>query len=210
MFLRFFRKEWESTFLEENILKSDLPIFLFENQTAWEVWLQLNHSHQAGARLKLAKKGSGLTTISYEEAVESALCYGWIDSQAASYDRHYYLQKFSPRRAKSKWSILNREKAEALIATGRMQPAGLEQIAMAKADGRWEAAYDPQSRITIPEDLQKELEQNQAASDFFDSLNSINRYAILHRIQDAKKSETRFARIRKYVDMLANKQKIYP
>jgi uncharacterized protein YdeI (YjbR/CyaY-like superfamily) len=191
-------------------VKSDQAILLFEDQPAWGAWLQVNHSQPAGMRIKISKKGSGYATLTYEQAVESALCYGWIDSQATSCDRYYYLQKFSPRRSTSKWSILNREKAEVLISAGRMQPAGFEQIELAKADGRWESAYDPQSRITAPEDFQKELDQNQAASEFFNTLNSINRYAILHRMQDARKPETRAARIQKYVELLANEQKIVP
>jgi uncharacterized protein YdeI (YjbR/CyaY-like superfamily) len=190
--------------------KAVLPMLFFEDQSAWEAWLALTQADQKGVRIKIAKKGSGIKTVTYDEAVESALCYGWIDSQAASYDSQYYLQKFSPRRARSKWSKLNREKAEALIAAGKMQPAGYRQVEQAKADGRWEAAYDPQSQISVPEDLQRALDQNRAAKEFFNTLNSINRYAILHRIQDAKKTATRAARIRKYLDMLIKHQKVYP
>ena len=158
----------------------------------------------------MAKKGSGITTVSYDQAVEVALCFGWIDSQSHSLDSQYYLQKFSPRRPKSKWSKVNCTKAEALIAAGRMQPAGLKQVELARADGRWEAAYDPQSTIAIPDDLQRELDHNPLARAFFAELNAVNRYAILHRIQDAKKPETRLVRIHKYVDMLERQEKIYP
>jgi uncharacterized protein YdeI (YjbR/CyaY-like superfamily) len=136
--------------------------------------------------------------------------FGWIDSQAASYDEQYYLQKFTPRTAKSKWSKLNTEKAEALIAAGRMQPSGYRQVELAIADGRWETAYDPQSQITIPEDFQAALDDNPKAKDFFSTLNGTNRYAILHRIQITRKPETRLARIKKFVDMLAANEKIYP
>lgn len=189
--------------------KLELPILSFETQTAWEVWLQYHHADSDGIWMKIAKKGSGLATVNYDQALESALCYGWIDSQIARYDRQYYLHKFSPRRPKSKWSKMNRVKAEAIVVAGRMHPAGLMQIELAKNDGRWEAAYDPQSQIAVPEDLQLELEHNPQAKAFFASLNSLNRYAILHRIQDAKRPETRAKRIRKFVEMLANKQKIY-
>ncbi len=188
----------------------DLPILLFIDQHAFEVWLMDHQSDEKGVWIKLAKKGSGATSIDYVGALVSALCYGWIDSQAASFDNRYYLQKFSPRTAKSKWSKLNTEKAEALIASGRMQPSGLQQVELAKADGRWDAAYDPQSQITIPNDFQAALDCNQKANEFFTTLTAINRYAILHRIQITKKPETRAARIKKFIDMLARNEKIYP
>ena len=190
--------------------KGNLPILTFDSQAAWDDWLQLNYAETDGIWIKMSKKGTGIQTVNYDEALESALCYGWIDSQIASYDSHYYLHKFSPRRPKSKWSKINREKAEALIGAGRMQLAGLRQVELAQADGRWEAAYDSQSRIKIPEDFQYELGQNTVASEFFATLNSINRYAILYRIQDAKTPATRARRIRKFVDMLANHRRIYP
>ena len=190
--------------------KANLPMLLFIDQPAFEAWLKDHQSDEHGVRLKIAKKGSGATSIDYPSAVESALCFGWIDSQALSLDEQYYLQKFSPRKPKSKWSKLNCEKAEALIAAGRMQPPGFRQVELAKADGRWEAAYDPQSRITVPDDLELELDKNPPAKAFFNTLNRINRYAILHRLQEAKKPATRLARIRKFIDMLANNEKIYP
>ncbi len=190
--------------------KAGLAILTFPDQAAWEAWLWLHHPEAGGVWLKMAKKGAKPATVSYDEALESALCYGWIDSQIGSYDRQFYLHKFSPRRPKSKWSKVNCQKAEALIEAGRMQPSGLAQVQLAKADGRWEAAYDPASQITVPPDLQEALEQNPEAKEFFASLNGINRYAILHRIQEAKKTETRTKRIKQYVEMLSNKQKIYP
>ena len=189
---------------------SNLPILTFDDQKAWEAWLKQHHADANGIRIKIAKKGSGAVSINYAEAVESALCYGWIDSQALSFDNQYYLQKFTARKTKSKWSKLNCEKAEALIAGGRMQPSGLKQVELAKADGRWQAAYDPQSQISIPDDLQHELDQYPDAKAFFSTLDSQNRYAILYRIQDAKKPKTRARRISKFVDMLAKHQKIYP
>ncbi len=190
--------------------KDGLPILLFNDQPAWEAWLEGQHARQDGIWLKVAKKGSGVATVNYDEALESSLCYGWIDSQIRSFDSQVYLIKFSPRRARSKWSKMNREKAEMLISSGRMQPAGLEQVELARADGRWENAYDPQSQITVPDDLQHELDRNPAAKEFFGSLNSMNRYAILYRIQDAKSAGTREKRIHKFVDMLANHQKPHP
>jgi uncharacterized protein YdeI (YjbR/CyaY-like superfamily) len=190
--------------------KGDLPILLFDNQQGLEAWLKLNHTDSNGIWIKIAKKGSDCTSIDYAGAVESALCYGWIDSQAASLDEQYYLQKFSPRKPRSKWSKLNTQKAEALIASGRMQPSGYRQVELAKADGRWEAAYDPQSQISIPLDFQNALDGNLKAMEFFSTLNSQNRNAILHRLQDAKNPETRSTRIKKFIGMLENNKKIYP
>ncbi len=149
-------------------------------------------------------------SVSYAEALESALCYGWIDGQKATFDEQYWLQKFSPRRPRSIWSKANCEKAMALIEAGRMQPAGLRQVELAKADGRWDQAYAAQSKIEVPDDLQSELDKNPTAKEFFNTLNSVNRYAILFRIQTAKKAETRAARIKKFVEMLARHETIYP
>ncbi len=191
-------------------LTDNLPILLFETQQDWEAWLAGHHVEAGGAWLKIAKKATGANSVSYAEALESALCYGWIDGQKATFDEQYWLQKFSPRRSKSIWSKVNCDKAMALIAEGRMQPAGLRQVESAKADGRWEQAYASQSKMTVPDDLQSELDKNPAAQEFFNTLNSVNRYAILFRIQTAKKAETRSARIRKFVEMLAKGETIYP
>lgn len=190
--------------------KDGLPVIAFENQQAWESWLAAHHTESKGLWLKIAKKGTGVSTAQYAEALESALCYGWIDGQKASFDETYWLQKFTPRRPKSVWSKINRQKAEALIASGRMQPAGMEQVEWAKADGRWDAAYDSQSTSTVPDDLQQALDENPVAKAFFETLNSTNRYAILYRIQTAKKAETRAARIKKFIEMLAKEEKLYP
>ncbi|HZR42346.1 MAG TPA: YdeI/OmpD-associated family protein [Ktedonobacteraceae bacterium] len=190
--------------------KDNLPIVSFETQQDLEAWLNEHHADMQGMWLKLAKKGTGITSVSYAEAVESALCYGWIDGQSASFDAQYWLQKFTPRRPKSIWSKVNRDKATALLAEGRMQPAGIRQMELAKADGRWDAAYDGQSTMTVPDDLQSELDKNQQAQDFFNTLDSRNRYAILFRIQTAKKPETRSARIQKFIEMLSKNEKIYP
>ena len=190
--------------------KQDLPVISFASRDAWEAWLQEQHATSEGLWLKIAKKGSGLETVSYAEAVETALCYGWIDGQKASFDDHYWLQRFTPRRSRSKWSKVNREKATKLIERGEMKPAGLREVERARADDRWDAAYDAPSTATVPDDLRRELHKNDRAREFFATLDSRNRYAILYHIQDAKKPETRARRIQKYVAMLSDQKKIYP
>jgi uncharacterized protein YdeI (YjbR/CyaY-like superfamily) len=183
--------------------KPDLPILQFDDQAAWARWLEDNHTDPHGVWLKLAKKGSGVTTVTYGEALEEALCYGWIDGQVSRHDDSFYLQRFTPRRPRSKWSANNRDKVERLIAEGRMKPAGHEAIESAKADGRWDAAYPAQSEATVPDDFQRALDKNQEAKAFFQTLSSQNRYAFLLRIHDAKRPETRAKRIAEYVTMLA-------
>ena len=187
-----------------------LSIMAFETQQDWERWLTEHHTDTEGIWLKIAKKETGIPSVNYAEALDSALCYGWIDGQKASFDDQYWLQKFTPRRPKSIWSKVNCDKATALIAEGRMQPEGIRQVELAKADGRWESAYESQSKINVPADFQSELDKNQKAKDFFSTLNSINRYAILFRIHSAKRPATRSARINKFIEMLSNNQKIYP
>jgi uncharacterized protein YdeI (YjbR/CyaY-like superfamily) len=189
--------------------KQDLPTMPFESQKDWEKWLHENHATSEGLWLKLAKSGSGIATVTYAQALEVALCYGWIDGQKGSLDERYWLQRFTPRRARSKWSKVNREKIATLIEQGRMQPAGLREVELAKADGRWDAAYDSQKNATVPEDLQRELEKNPKALKFFASLDSANRYAILFRLHDAKKPETRARRITRFVTMLAEHKKLH-
>jgi uncharacterized protein YdeI (YjbR/CyaY-like superfamily) len=189
--------------------KPDLPIVPFASREAWEAWLEEHHTTSDGLWLKIAKKGSGLETVSFAEALEAALSYGWIDSQADSFDEYYWLQKFTPRRPRSKWSKRNREKATELTERGVMKPAGLREVERAKADGRWDAAYDAQSTATVPDDLRRELEKNDKAREFFATLDSRNRYAFLYRIQDAKRPETRARRIEKYVAMLGEQKKLY-
>jgi uncharacterized protein YdeI (YjbR/CyaY-like superfamily) len=159
--------------------------------------------------LQIAKKGSGATSVSYAEALEVALCYGWIDGQKLPLDGRFWLQRFTPRRPKSVWSRINTQKAEALIAQGKMQPAGLKQVEAAKADGRWAAAYASQRSAAPPDDFLAELDKNPRAKAFFATLNSVNRYAIYYRIQSAKKPETRDARIAKFLAMLADHQKLH-
>ena len=185
-------------------------MLLFESPEQWETWLKENHAVLPGVQLKFAKKGTGQKSVTYAEALEVALCYGWIDGQSKALDDTFYLQRFTPRRRRSVWSKINTEKAEALIAQGRMQPAGLKEIEAAKQDGRWAAAYDSPSRAVVPDDFQAELEKNPKAKAFFATLNSPNRYAICYRIQTARKPETRRARIEKFIAMLNENQKIYP
>lgn len=188
----------------------DLPIIAFATQRDWEAWLEEHHADAPGIWLKIAKKETGVSSVTYAEAVESALCYGWIDGQKAAFDDRYWLQRFTPRRPKSIWSRVNRDKATALIAEGRMQPAGLRHVDLAKGDGRWEAAYQSQRTITVPDDFATALAGNPQAREFFDTLDSANRYAILWRIQTAKKPETRAARIETFIEMLSKGEKIHP
>lgn len=188
----------------------DLPVIAFASKDAWESWLEEQHTTSNGLWLKIAKKGKGIDTVSYADALDVALCYGWIDGQKDKLDDDYWLQRFTPRKPRSKWSKVNCGKATELIEKGRMRPAGLREVEQAKADGRWAAAYEAQSTATVPDDLQRELEKNDKARQFFSTLDSTNRYAILYRIQDAKKPETRAKRIEKYVAMLSEQKKIYP
>ena len=188
----------------------DQPVMLFASQKDWEKWLSKNHSIASGVWVRLAKKASALKSVNYAEALEVALCYGWIDGQKKSYDADSSLQKFTPRRPKSIWSKINREKAEVLITAGKMKPAGLLAIEKAKQDGRWDAAYDSQSKATVPEDFQMELDKNKKAKEFFATLKSVNRYAILFRIQTAKKAETRARRIQQFIEMLERNETIHP
>lgn len=189
---------------------STLPVILFESQAAWAAWLEEHHQSAPGVWLRLAKKAADIHSISYAEALDVALCYGWIDGQKKSYDESSWLQKFTRRGPKSIWSKINREKVEALINSGQMQPAGLAAIESAKRDGRWDAAYDSQSRATVPEDFQAELDQHPQAKEFFATLNSTNRYAILFRIQTAKQAATRARRIQQFIRMLEQRELVYP
>ena len=189
---------------------NDLPVIMFEQQKDWAAWLDKNHATSPGVWLRLAKKASGIPSVNYDEALAVALCYGWIDGQKKSYDESSWLQKFTPRGVKSIWSKVNREKVQQLIESGQMKPAGLAAVERAKQDGRWDAAYDSQSRASVPSDFQAELDRNAKAKAFFATLNSTNRYAILFRIQTAKKAETRAKRIEQFIRMLENHEKLYP
>jgi uncharacterized protein YdeI (YjbR/CyaY-like superfamily) len=190
--------------------RSELPVRSFTSQAEWEEWLEAEHAASPGVWIKMAKKSSGIESVSHPEALESALCYGWIDGQRKALDDRFFLQKFTPRTRKSTWSRLNREKALELERQGRMKAAGLEEMRRARADGRWEIAYEPQSSATVPTDLQQALDANPRARDFFASLDSRNRYAILYRLQDAKKPETRARRLVDFVAMLDEGRKLYP
>lgn len=186
------------------------PILAFEDEAAFAAWLEQRHADSPGIWLRLAKANSGLKSVTYAEAIDAALCYGWIDGQKRPGDDTTWLQKFTPRRAKSIWSTINREKAEKLIASGKMAAAGRREVERAKADGRWDAAYAGQRSMSVPDDFQAELDRNEAAKAFFATLNSANRYAILFRIETAKKPETRAKRIRQFIDMLAKGEKLHP
>ncbi|OXJ31161.1 bacteriocin-protection protein [Burkholderia sp. HI2714] len=182
----------------------------FTSQAEWENWLEQNGTTSTGAWLRLAKKGTGQRTVTYEQALESALCHGWIDGQKRTESEQYWLQRFTPRSAKSIWSKLNTDRAEALIAAGRMRPPGLCEIEKARKDGRWQAAYTSASNSIVPDDLQAALDANPEARKFFATLNSRNRYAILFRIQNAKKPETRARKIGEFIDMLNRGETIHP
>lgn len=189
---------------------SDYPVVLFKTREAWERWLRQHHDDAPGVWLRLAKKDSGLTSTSYLEAVEVALCYGWIDGQKRPHDHSCWIQKFTPRGRRSIWSKINREKAEALIRTGRMQPSGLAAVTLARQDGRWDAAYDSPSHAVVPPDFQAALERHAKAKAFFATLSSANRYALLYRLQTAKRAETRARRIEQFIDMLERGKTFHP
>ena len=186
-----------------------LPILPFRTKKKWADWLAKQHATSAGVWLKLGKKNSGIPSVTYEEALDVALCYGWIDGQKKGHDDKYWLQKFTPRGPKSIWSKINTEKAERLIVSGKMKPAGLKAVEAARQDGRWDAAYASQKNIVIPEDFQAVLDSNKKAKDFLSTLKSAERYSILFRIHNAKKPETRAKRIQQYVEMLARNEKIH-
>lgn len=188
-------------------MKPELPTLPFASQSEWADWLAKNHDKSAGVWMKLAKKDSGITSITITEALDGALCYGWIDGQRLSFDEKYYLQKYTPRRLKSIWSKINVQKVERLIKSGQMKPAGLKAIEAAKADGRWVNAYDGQKNMAVPEDLQKALNKNKKAKAVFESLKSSERYSFLFRIHNAKKAETRERRIKQFVEMLEKNEK---
>lgn len=187
-----------------------LPVVQIASQGDWEEWLAVNHASSTGLWLRIAKQAAGVATVSYAEALESAICYGWIDGQKGSRDDRFWLQKFTPRRRGSRWSRINRDKAEELLRHGRLKPAGLAQVEQARQDGHWEAAYAGPRTATVPDDLQRALDEHPAARAFFATLDSRNRYAILYRIQDAKKPETRARRIARYVALLDEGKRLYP
>ena len=189
-------------------MKDGLPVILFKDEEHWSSWLEEN-SEINGVWVRIAKKNSGVTSISYQEAVDVGICYGWIDGLKQKFDDKTYVQRFTPRKPKSNWSKINKVKALQFIAEGKMTPAGLATIENAKKAGTWDKAYDSQSTIKVPADFQIILKENPEAEAFFNTLNSVNRFAILYRIQTAKTSELRKEKMKKFAEMLSQKKKIH-
>jgi uncharacterized protein YdeI (YjbR/CyaY-like superfamily) len=188
---------------------ADLPVMEFASAKAWSSWLAKHHASSPGVWLKIAKKDTGTVTVEFTDAIEVALCYGWIDGLRHKHDDVYFRQRFTPRRPRSRWSQINRDRAEALVAARRMRAAGLREIDAAKADGRWDAAYAGSRTITVPDDLTRALRRNADARRAFEQLDSQNRYAVLYRIHDAKRPATRARRIEQFVAMLAEGRTIH-
>ena len=191
-------------------VRTGLPVLAFASAAEWEQWLRKQPRSSKGLWVKLAKKESGIASVSRREAIDGALCHGWIDGQLQPYDEQYWLVRFTPRSAKSKWSKINSTRAQELIELGRMSAAGLAEVERAKSDGRWEVAYPSQSKAEVPEDLQAALDANPKAQRLFSQLDSANRYAILYRLHEARKPETRCERIAKFVAMLARGETLHP
>jgi uncharacterized protein YdeI (YjbR/CyaY-like superfamily) len=187
----------------------ELPVHLFKDAAAWETWLAKHHAKSPGLWLRIAKAAANVESLSYAEALDVALCYGWIDGQKKTCDAETWLQKFTPRGKRSIWSKINREKAEGLVASGRMKSPGLAAVDRAKANGQWESAYDSHKTAAVPEDLQRALDAHPTAKAFFATLNSANRYAILFRIQTVKRAETRTKKIEQFVAMLERHEVIH-
>lgn len=189
-------------------MHKDLPVLLFTSQDDWRAWLDTHHTQPTGIWMKFAKKASGKSSISYDQAIEEALCYGWIDGIVNAYNDDYWLQKFVARKPKSVWSKINVAKVEALIKSGKMQPAGLATVETAKQNGNWDNAYAGSSTMTIPEDFQAALDKNPKAKAFYQTLNKTNTYAFCWQVHTAKRPETRKARIEKFITMLNNGEKL--
>jgi uncharacterized protein YdeI (YjbR/CyaY-like superfamily) len=189
--------------------RGGLPVLDFADAQAWESWLAAHGGKATGVWLKIAKAGNSASSLTKAQAIDGALCHGWIDGQIDKYDEAWFLTRFTPRKRTSKWSENNRKRAEQLVADGRVAPAGLKEIEAAKADGRWDTAYAPASTAEEPEDLQTALNAEPAARAFFDTLSGANRYAILYRVQTAKKPETRAARIAKFVEMCVRGETVH-
>ena len=188
---------------------TDLPIKEFATAGRLEAWLAKHHARSDGIWLRMRKKGAAKTSVNYSDALDAALCYGWIDGQVKSLDAESYIQRFTPRRARSRWSKLNVDRIARLTKAGRMQPAGIAQVDAAKRDGRWDAAYAPPSERTVPDDFQKALNKNRKAKAFFATLDRRNIYAISYQLDDAKRPETRERRITQFVERLARGEKLY-
>ncbi len=185
------------------------PLF-FASRAEWERWLERHHGDPEGAWLKLAKKDSGIASVGYPDVLEVALCFGWIDGQRKPLDGDFFLQRFTPRRARSRWSRANRDWATRLIESGAMREPGRREVERAQTDGRWDAAYDGQRTAEVPDDLRRALDANEAAARFFSTLDAQNRYAVLYRVHDAKRPETRARRIARFVEMLARGETLHP
>jgi uncharacterized protein YdeI (YjbR/CyaY-like superfamily) len=189
--------------------ENEMPVLSFASSEEWSKWMEENHAKSNGVWLRFFKKDSGEKTVTYSEALEEALCYGWIDGQVNKFDDQSYIQRFTPRRPKSIWSKRNTEKAERLIREGRMKKAGMEQVELAKADGRWQQAYDSSTNMKLPEDFLQELSKNKKAKTFFEGLNKTNQYAIAWRLQTAKKPETREKRLKEILAMMREGKKFH-
>lgn len=192
------------------MIHDDYPVKLFKTPAAFEAWLMKNHNKADGLWIKMAKAKTGIASVRYPEVLDIALCYGWIDGLRRGLDENYFVQKFTPRRSKSVWSVINVNKVEQLISEGRMKEPGLAAIEEAKKNGQWDKAYHSQANIEIPEALQKELDKNKKAKAFFAKLSSQNRYAILYRLHQVKREETKLKKIAEYIKMLESGKTIYP
>jgi uncharacterized protein YdeI (YjbR/CyaY-like superfamily) len=190
--------------------RDELPVLAFASAGAWEKWLAGQHDTAAGVWLKIAKQGAVETTVTYREALEVAICFGWIDGQKGRLNDEFYVQRFTPRRPSGRWSKINADQARRLIECGRMRPAGLREVDQAKADGRWDTAYAGQATMEVPDDLRAALSADPAAAEFFETISRVNRYAILYRIGSVKRPETRARKIAQYVAMLAEHRTIHP
>ena len=189
-------------------MKDGLPVILFKTEQEWIDWLEKNEN-EPGIWVQIAKKGSGIQSISYQQALEVALCFGWIDGLKNPLDEKTWIQRFTARKPNSKWSKINRTKAEELIETGKMRPSGFAAIEMAKQKGIWDTAYDSQKNAEVPADLQSELDKNPDAAEFFKSLNGVNKYAIIYRLQTALTPEIRSKKLNQLIEMLKRKEKIH-
>ena len=182
----------------------------FSSAGEWWEWLELNHAKSDGLWIAIAKQDSGIESVRYPDVLDHAICFGWIDGRRERLDEERFLQRFTPRRSRSRWSRINREKAERLIESGLVRPAGVEEVEKARGDGRWERAYEPQRDAAIPDDLQRELDANPRAADFFAKLSAQNRYSILYRLGEARRAETRARRLDGFVAMLEAGETIHP
>lgn len=190
--------------------QAEWPLLLCNDQQEWAAWLAQNHGQSKGVRLQIAKKKAGFTTVSYAEALDSALCYGWIDSRKESLDEDSWVQRFGPRGKNSVWSQVNREHVQRLTEAGRMKPEGIRAVETAKQNGRWDQAYERQSRAELPEELEAAFAEHPQAKAFYETLNNQNKFAISFRIRNAKKAETRLKKVNEFIRMLENGEKIYP